>query len=111
MAEHNIQTDSDAEGQFQPGVGKSDQVNRAIHQINPNWVEDGYGIIGPQRPIVPRERATPNPIDFVFNNPNQRQVLPGACAPTQPDDTMTTGTWVWGTVDGVCQWIDTTTCS
>jgi hypothetical protein len=29
------------------------------------------------------------------------------CAPTTPPET---GTWIWGSVEGVCQWIDTTTC-
>ncbi len=32
----------------------------------------------------------------------------GSCLPDSPPGS---GTWIWGTVDGVCQWIDTTTCS
>jgi hypothetical protein len=30
-----------------------------------------------------------------------------SCAPTAPP---ASGTWVWGSVNGNCQWIDTTTC-
>lgn len=107
MAE-NIQTDSDAEGQFQPGVGKSDQVNRAIHQINPNWVEDGHGIVGPQRQIVPKENARPSPIEFgIDNSRNSVGSETGPCDPIAPPGS---GTYVWGSVDGVCQWISTTEC-
>lgn len=32
----------------------------------------------------------------------------GSCTPSSPPSS---GTWVWGSVDGVCQWIDTTDCS
>ena len=31
-----------------------------------------------------------------------------ACAPSQPPGS---GTWIWGSVDGVCQWIETTNCT
>lgn len=108
MPNNNIQTDSDSQGPIQPGVGRSDQVGRALHQINPNWVEDGFGIVGPQRPIVPREQPQPHPVRFGIDN--SRPVLPGdntACTPSGPPSS---GTWVWGSVEGVCQWIDTTTC-
>lgn len=30
------------------------------------------------------------------------------CIPTAPPGS---GTWVWGSINGVCQWIDTTDCS
>ncbi len=100
--------DSNAGSQSQVGVGRAEQPNRPLHQINPNWVEDGYGIVGPQRQIT-RQSATPASMEFGVNNnssPNQGPNAP--CAPDPPPDM---GTWVWGTIDGVCQWIDTTTCA
>ncbi len=101
-----VQTDTDAEGQTQIGVGRSDQLNRAIHQIQANWQEDGHGIRGPQRSVI-QTQARPFPMPFGINdarvNPASSQ-----CTPNAPP---TTGTHLWGTVDGVCQWIDTTTCS
>lgn len=107
MAE-NIQTDSDSQGPIQPGVGKTDQTNRAIHQINPNWVEDGYGIVGPQRPVIQPQSATPTPMPFGVSKPQSLNPDQIPCAPTTPPDT---GTWIWGAIDGECQWIDTTDCS
>ncbi len=107
MAE-NIQTDSDAESQSQPGVGKVDQVNRSLHQINPNWIEDGYGIIGPQRPIIPKVDPHPTPMEFKIDNSFPPSGRDDACTPSGPP---ASGTVVWGSIDGVCQWIDTTTCT
>jgi len=106
MAE-NIQTDSDSQGPIQPGVGRSDQTNKALHQINPNWVEDGYGVVGPQRQVIPQAPLRPPSMEFGIDNsrpPNTQT----SCAPSTPP---ASGTWLWGTVDGVCQWIDTTTCT
>ncbi len=62
-----VQTDSDAENQSQIGVGQTDQANRALHQINPNWVEDGHGLRGPQRTVA-RVIARPHPIQFNIDN-------------------------------------------
>jgi len=103
----NIQTDSDSQGPIQPGVGRSDQTNRAIHQIQPNWVEDGFGVVGPQRQVIPRPTLQPPRMDFGIDNSRPTAGSTSNCAPSAPPGT---GTWVWGTVDGVCQWIDTTTC-
>jgi hypothetical protein len=64
----NIQTDSDSQGPIQPGVGRSDQTNKPLHQINPNWVEDGYGVVGPQRQVIPQSPVTPHPVKFGIDN-------------------------------------------
>jgi hypothetical protein len=107
MAEE-IKRDSDAGTQSQIGVGRVDQTTKALHEIQPNWVEDGLGIVGPQRQRVRPPEEGPRRMDFNF--PNDSSAAPpatGPCAPTAPPDT---GTYVWGSVDGTCQWIDTTTC-
>ncbi len=43
-------------------------------------------------------------------NQNDDSPAPRGCIPTTRDPEET-GTFVWGSVDGVCQWIDTTTCA
>jgi hypothetical protein len=105
MAE-NIQTDSDSQGPIQPGVGRSDQTSKALHQINPNWVEDGFGVVGPQRQVIPKPEQRPPPMDFTIS-PLAARSGENPCLPASPPPS---GTWIWGSVDGVCQWIDTTTC-
>jgi len=107
MDEH-VQTDSDSQGPIQPGVGRSDQTNRSIAQINPNWVEDGYGIVGPQRPVIPQPLSRPPPMEFGIDNSFPLNEPNSKCVPSGPH---ATGTWVWGSVAGKCKWIATTTCS
>jgi len=102
----NIQTDSDSQGPIQPGVGRSDQTNKSLHQINPNWVEDGYGVVGPQRQVIPKPQPQPPRMDFGIDN-SRVNIPTSQCSPSTPPEE---GTWIWGSVDGVCQWIDTTTC-
>lgn len=55
------------------------------------------------RHVIEDDRSPRRPM----NIPNQLPDDSGTCAPTAPH---TTGTWVWGSIDGVCQWIDTTEC-
>ncbi len=62
-----VPIDSNAGTSSQVGVGRAQQIGRALHQINPNWVEDGYGIVGPQRQVV-RQNATPSGMEFGVNN-------------------------------------------
>lgn len=106
MAE-NIKKDSDAGAQSQTGVGRVDPTTKALHEIQPNWVDDGHGIVGPQRQVVRPSTDGPRRMDFNFSNESRNSSNGSPCAPTTPPDT---GTWVWGSIDGECQWIDTTTC-
>lgn len=102
----NQPTDTDATGAFVVGTGRSDQAPRNILDIQPNWIADGYGVRGPQRPVQ-QERASPTPMDFAPATTSSRgpdSAPGGGCAPTTPP---ASGTHVWGTVDGVCQWIGT----
>lgn len=103
----NRQTDSDAGVQSQVGVGHVERITKALHEVNPNWVDDGFGIVGPQRPVIPQPLATPHPMPFLIDNPGRGGAGTGDCTPTNPPGS---GTFVWGTINGVCQWIDTTTC-
>jgi len=81
----NIQTDSDSQGPIQPGVGRSDQTNKQLHQINPNWVEDGYGVVGPQRQVIPQSPVTPHPVKFGIDNSIQPNPALGAIVVTTED--------------------------
>lgn len=110
----NVPTDTDAGPQSTVGVGVADTVTRALHETQPSWLQDGYGVRGPQR----REsQEAAKPADMTFGTPSngrsQQSRTKTGCAPTQPQggDPEATGTWVWGVVDGTCQWIDTTDCS
>jgi hypothetical protein len=107
----NTIIDTDATGPFAVGTGHSEQGSVDIRNINPNWIADGYGVRGPQKQSGVEERARPLDIPLAFDNSrNAPPTIPSsACAPT-PRDPSETGTWVWGSVDGVCQWIGTADC-
>jgi hypothetical protein len=110
MAER-IQTDTDADPQSAIGVGQVDQTLRALHEIQPNWLADGYGIRGPQQTRDRRESVSPTPMEFGLPSGDRGVSADfgnGPCAPTAPPES---GTSVWGSVDGTCQWIDTTDCT
>ena len=100
----NNQTDTDAGAQSVVGTDQVDQISRALHQVRPNWAEDGHGVRGPQRPVIPSQLARPNPVEFQFPASSNNNRTPGACDPSAPP---ATGTYVWGAIDGVCQWIPT----
>lgn len=85
----------------------------ALHQVEPTWRIDGYGIRGPQEERM-AEKVGPTPMAFESSYPHQggdtiqQTTGSGDCTPIdQPDE----GTFVWGSIDGECQWIDTTDCS
>lgn len=79
-----------------------------MDDYNPGWMDDGLGIYGDQSD----ER-----LDFnkdwdvearTFLDPKGDSMVGAGCSPGSPPDT---GTWIFGAIDGVCQWIDTTICS
>lgn len=101
------QTDSDGDVQSGAAIGTVQQP-RGFHETQPNWMVDGYGIRGPQRD-APAVSVRPEPMQFGVDNQNKGfgEGESGACRPTAPPPS---GTYVWGAVNGVCQWINTTTC-
>lgn len=104
------QTDTEASGQSGIGIGRQDSFLRTFHETQPGWIVDGHGLRGPQEPKVRQQPARPEPMEFGVPTGGKAGFGsdPGPCSPTAPEDT---GTFVWGSVDGVCQWIDTTDCT
>ena len=98
--------------------------------FNPSWIEDGYGISGPQDDYTEEDlqpwdlyagtqdqqsgpdywstkvtsKQNKEPEDFIGGSAD------GDCM-AAAGDPPGSGTFVLGSVDGTCQWIDTTTCS
>ncbi len=84
-----------------------------LSNFEPSWMEDGLGVGDEQGEVNADDntqwdttawsRQNDSPEDFINGPPTG--CLTDAGAP--PD----MGTYVLGSVDGTCQWIDTTTCS
>lgn len=103
-----VPTDTDAGPQSVVGVGVVDTTTKAFHETQPSWLQDGYGVRGPQQPRQREATEKPTPMDVGM--PSGRKgggdSTPGACAPTAPPDT--TNVYVWGVNKdgaGVCGWI------
>ena len=84
----------------------------SLDNFQPSWMEDGYGIAGPQSENIQEDVADWD-TNIWSENSQANEDFTGARA----DDCMTaagappgTGTYVLGSIDGVCQWINTTTC-
>lgn len=105
------QTDSDAGGQSSVGVGRVEDLNRKLHEIQPNWIADGYGLRGPQAARQREVAARPESMQFGLPTANKAGFGTSEAAPCAPTTPPETGTSVWGSVDGVCQWIDTADCT
>lgn len=87
--------------------------NTDIDSYLPSFMEDGYGISGPQNPVIQE-----NIQDWDLNAwSDQSQTVedfisgPATGCLADAGDPPGSGTWVLGSVDGTCQWIDTTDCS
>ncbi len=81
-----------------------------LNEFNPSWMEDGGGITG--------EQNYPDFSDNLQWDTNawsrvqdDQDVFGSAGCLSQAGSPPEMGTVVLGSVDGVCQWIDTTTCS
>lgn len=94
-----------------------------VSGMEPSWMESGgdlsggsetgYGFDNDDSYISPRGTVVSAPAWDSTTTSRQNQspedTRPGpGCDPGSPPDT---GTWIFGVVDGVCQWIDTTDCS
>lgn len=83
-----------------------------LDSVDPQWMQDGLGVIGDQ-PDYPEEFVRDWDTNAWTDDSQQTEDFVGAGS----NDCMTaagappnTGTVVLGSIDGVCQWIDTTTC-
>lgn len=84
---------------------EEDDVN--LDAFTPSWLQTG-GIAGvdPAYPPYGEDQGNWNTsAETIDAEPSDDFAPPGECG--APD----TGTWIWGAIDGVCQWIDTTTCT
>jgi len=84
-----------------------DEVSNAI----PDWMADGLGISGEQ---TDQDLGIDTQWDTnAWSDDNQKDDFTSAgggdCLSTAGDPPGS-GTWILGSIDGVCQWIDTTTC-
>jgi hypothetical protein len=94
-----------------------------LSDINPSWMEDGYGIEGPPSYGAQDDSPdwdtrvwsdSPKEADDVWSDQNQDSMdlvgTPSTCL-TDAGDPPGSGTWILGSIDGMCQWIDSTTCA
>jgi hypothetical protein len=78
----------------------------------PSFIEDGYGITGPQQDVTQEDLQ-----DWDLNawsdqsQANEDFTGAGGGCLSDAGDPPGSGTFVLGSIDGTCQWIDTTTCS
>ncbi len=80
-----------------------------LTEFNPSWLEDGGGVIGEQS-----DSSFDNQLQWdttAWSRDNQQQSDASGAGPCTPSAPPGSGTHIWGSVGGVCQWIDTTTCS
>ncbi len=87
--------------------GEQDGPN--LNEFNPSWIEDGGGIIGEQS-----DSSFDNQLQWdttAWSRDNQQQSDASGAGPCNPSAPPASGTHIWGSIGGVCQWIDTTTCS
>lgn len=88
--------------------GEEQGVN--LSEFNPSWMEDGFGISGEQPDYVDEDLQNWDTNAWTDNgeiSPEDFINGPPSCNPGNPPST---GTHIFGVVDGDCQWIDTTVC-
>lgn len=86
-----------------------------LEASQPSFLEDGLGISAGQGEFPPFEQDDQEWDTDAWSrdiNPDQDEIAatPESCM-GDAGDPPDTGTYVLGSVDGTCQWIDTTTCS
>jgi hypothetical protein len=77
--------------------------------FDPSFLEDGYGISGPQGDPIQEDVQNWDLNAWSDQSQANEDFIsgPGDCNPGSAPET---GTWIFGSIDGECQWIDTTTC-
>lgn len=86
--EHD-QTDSDAGGQSSVGVGRVEDLSRKLHETQPNWIADGYGLRGPQAVRQREVAARPEPMQFGLPTDGRASEAGGSKQLTVTDGTTT----------------------
>lgn len=99
----------------------SSTVMPGLDDYQPSWMDDGGGISGgaesdpyddfDQSYLLHGQTVSAASWETQTTsrqNQNDDSPAPRGCLPDSPPSS---GTSVWGAVDGVCQWIDTTTCA
>lgn len=92
-----------------------------VGDFNPSFLEDGYGVSGLSPMEAPFVQDTtdyvidptleaPEVVDTSDSVQDDNQPIGNACL-AEAGDPPGSGTYVLGSVNGTCQWIDTTTCS
>ncbi len=81
-----------------------------MNEFNPSWMEDGGGISGEQNDpdFSDNMQWDTNAWSRVEDNPDE---FGGGGCISAAGSPPGSGTYVLGSVDGVCQWINTTTCA
>lgn len=87
-----------------------------LGQFNPTFLEDGNGIAGigiGQPPFAENLLDWRVGATTQYDEPVEDQQPPGGAAGCMADagDPPGSGTWILGSIDGTCQWIDTTICA
>lgn len=84
-----------------------------LDQVDPSWMEDGGGIIGDQPDYLDEDLQEWDTQPQTIGGETGDDFAPpggGNACLTAAGAPPGSGTWVLGSIDGTCQWIDTTTC-
>ena len=90
-----------------------EEDDSGLNQVDPQWLDTG-GIPGTDPAYPPygedQQQWDTNPYT-ISDFPSEDFAPPGeAPCVIQAGEPPGSGTYVLGSIDGVCQWIDTTTC-
>lgn len=90
-----------------------DDSGLTIDDFAPSWMQDGYGVSGPQDDHVDEDLQDWDTNAWSDNSQHAEDFINGPASGCLADAGAPpgSGTFVLGSVDGTCQWIDTTTCS
>ncbi len=90
-----------------------DDQGPTMGEFNPSWMRDGLDIVGEQNyPDFSSNQAWDTNPETIGGEPDDDYQPPGGAGSCLSDagDPPDMGTWILGSIDGTCQWIDTTTC-
>ncbi len=81
-----------------------------LSDFNPSWMEDGLGFTGEQGEQDFSNQQQWDTNAWSRQNQDQGDAFSQLGCIGQAGNPPPSGTHVLGSVDGTCQWIDTTTC-
>ncbi len=81
-----------------------------LNEFSPSWMRDGLDITGEQNypDFSSNQQWDTNAWSRVEDT--QDEIPSGGGCMSDAGSPPDTGTWILGSVDGTCRWIDTTTC-